>query len=268
MTLEANLAICSLCPRLCRPVCPVAVGTAREAAVPSLIAATLIDWQRGRISGAIAEQAATLCTDCGACEQLCHLHRPLPALLREARGRLLPSPPMEPLREIEGDAELLFIETDDRPAAEALARRLAQPVARLLTRDQLGVQAIEHAPFAERATQLRARLADRAVIVADGGVARALTAAGVPFTWLHVRVPALGVIGSCSAPGEAPPLACCGAGGPLPAHQPDAATDVAAAWWRRTADHDAPLADTRCAAHLRHNGFPARDAVDRLLGAD
>jgi hypothetical protein len=263
VSLESGLSLCSLCPRLCRHVCPVATGTAREAAVPALIAATLIDWQRGRASSALAEQASTLCTDCGACEALCHLHRPLPRLLRESRARLLPPPPMEPLRAIEGVGPDLVIETDERPFAAAVARRLGAPVARLATADRLGVQGVEHSQFPERAVALRALLAGFRVLVADGGVARVLQAADVPFDWLHERFSDLAGTASCLAPGNAGPMACCGAGGPLPVHQPEAAVQVAVAWWKRGPTPN--VSDARCREHLRRCGFDTRDAIDRLL---
>src|SRR5690606_20430343 len=133
-----GIETCALCPRLCRHACPVAEGTRREAAVPALLAETLLAWRRGRVSDEVAREAATLCVDCGACQRACHLHRPLPGLLREARTALLPEPAVAPLGHVEGDGELVAVESDERRWAEALAARLGRPIARLRTDDFLG----------------------------------------------------------------------------------------------------------------------------------
>ena len=257
---------CALCPRLCRWACPVAVGSAREAAVPTFLATAIVEHAAGRMSASRAAAAVALCTDCGACGSACHIHQPLPALLRDARAALLRPAPIEPLRPIEGVGARVAVETDERPWADALAAALGEPVRRWFTADALGVGAIDHAMFEERASQLRVVLADLEVVVAHGGVARALRRAGVPFSWLHEVLPALAgdACGSCEAPGGARPLACCGAAGPLLAHHPADAARVAEAWLARRAG---PVADARCRAHFESVGQPAEDAVDRLLAS-
>lgn len=256
--------LCALCPRLCRPSCPVASGSTREAAVPALIGAALLDWTRDRLDPALAAKAATLCTDCGACQAHCHLDRPLPELLRTARSELLPCPPMARLESIEGVGRLVAVEADDRPLAAALAKRLGEPVRRWRTRDRLGVAAVEHPEWAARADALRTAIGGAEVIVADGGVAHALAASKIGFRWLQEVVPEVGGgTSSCRAPGDPRPLACCGAGGPLAAHHPDDAVRVGQAWLRR--GDGSALADARCREHLRGCGGAVDDALDRLL---
>lgn len=263
-TLVHGVDTCSVCPRLCRPACPVASGSGREAAVPALIAATLVEWRDGRLLAALAAEAATLCTDCGACQAHCHIDRPLPEILRRARAELVACPPMEPLRPIEGQGATIAVEADERPLAAALARHLGRPIRRWVTRDRLGVAAVEHREWASRAVELRAWVEGVEVVVADGGVAHALAAAGVPFRWLVDLVPALGGgIASCRAPGASPPTACCGAGGPLQRHHPEDALRVGRFWLTRATDER--VADARCREHLRACGGNTSDPLDLLL---
>lgn len=254
---------CALCPRLCRPSCPVASGSAREAAVPAVIAGVLLDFGRGRADAALAIEAATLCTDCGACQAHCHLDRPLPEALRAMRARIVPPPAYEALRPIEGKGRIIAIEADDRPLARALARRLGEPVRRWPTADRLGVAAIEHADFDRRLAEVRASVADAEIVIADGGIAEVLRRASVAFRWLHELLPDLASgCGSCRAPGDRP-AACCGAAGPLARHHPDDADRVGRHWLARTAVRT--VIDARCRSHLRRLDPGVRDPLDRLL---
>jgi ferredoxin len=255
---------CALCPRLCRPSCPVASGSTREASVPAVIAARLLDWQRDRLDPATAAEAATLCTDCGACQSHCHLDRPLPGLLRQARAELLPAAPFEPLRPIEGEGRIVAVEADERPFASALSRRLGEPVRRWPTADRLGVEAVEHREWERHGEAIRAALGGAEAVVCDGGVARALEAAGARFRWLHDVVPGLPTgTSSCKSSGGPRPAACCGAGGPLRRHHPEDARRVGELWLRR--GEPAPLNDARCRSHLRDCGGDVRDLLDALL---
>lgn len=260
----SGLDTCVLCPRLCRNACPVATGSAREAAVPTWIATVLREWEAGRLPASVAREAATLCTDCGGCRDACHLDRPLPELLRRARAALLEAPAMEPLRPITGAGELVAVEADDRPLAALLAARLGRPVRRWCTGDRLGVAAIEHASFAQRGAAIREALGPLHAVVADGGVAAALSAAGASFRWVYELVPGLrtdDTVGSCACGGERP-LACCGGAGPLARHHPADAARVAERFVERGGG--GVLADARCRGHLRAAGLAARDLVDRL----
>lgn len=259
---------CALCPRLCRPSCPVATGTAREAAVPAVIAGALREWQAGRLPDAVAAEAATLCTDCGACRGHCHLDRPLPEILRAARDALadvLGRGEPEPLAAIEGDGEWIAVEADDRPLAAAVAQAVGRPVARWRTGDRLGSPVLENMRGRDAfLAAIRAAAGGRGIVLVDGGVADVLRAAGVPFTWLQDLVPGLTAgDGSCAA-GGARPLACCGAAGPLARHHPDDALRVAAAWLDRSDSWE--VADARCRCHLRAaGGADVVDPLDQLL---
>lgn len=262
----SELDTCALCPRLCRSACPVATGSGREAAVPTAIAGVLLDHHRGLASRDEAVGAATLCVDCGACEHHCHLHRPLPALLRAARAELLPPPPTERLAPLTGTGPWVVVECDDRPLARWLEARLGQPVRRWPTTDRLGVASIEHPTFAARAEELRTVTAGLSVVVADGGAATALRAAGVGYRWLHEVLPELAVdgdTGSCVAGGPMG-LACCGGAGPLAAHHPDEAKRTARLWAER--GEVRVVADARCRAHLAAAGVAVTDRADRLKG--
>ncbi|MCA9568245.1 MAG: hypothetical protein KC656_10395 [Myxococcales bacterium] len=257
---------CRVCPRLCRDGCPVATGSAREAAVPTWIATCLHGWEAGSVSAEDAAQSATLCTDCGACQDHCHLHRPLPELLRDARRRLLPAPPIAPLAPVVGSARVVAVCADDRDLVGVLEARLGQPVARLRTEDALGVAAVEHPVFDARAAELRDRLAGRVVVVVDGGVARALVAARVAFRWAWDLVGdgTADAVGSCATGGERP-LACCGAAGPLRHHHPEDAARVARLFAERgEADR---VVDACCRDYLRSAGLTVADWLDEALEA-
>lgn len=264
MSGDARWSTCVLCPRLCRTSCPVATGTAREAAVPSFLAEVLSAWERGEVADDVAREAATLCTACGACQDRCHLHRPLPQYLAETRSRLLPPPAMEPLAPIEGSAELVAIEADERPFAATLARSLDRPVARWVTRDRFGVAAIEHPVWARRAEHLRELAGARQLVVVDGGVAHALDGAGIGFRWLHDLDRSLTLAAGSCRTGGARPLSCCGGAGPLAAHHPEDAARVARVWLDRA--WDGRVLDGRCRGHLVASGGAATDPLDELIG--
>lgn len=81
---------CAWCPRLCRHVCPVAVATGREAATPTAMMTVALLAERGSVSPALAEAAASLCLSCGACTDHCKNRVPVAVAL----GR--PAPPVRP----------------------------------------------------------------------------------------------------------------------------------------------------------------------------
>jgi ferredoxin len=156
---------CTFCPQLCRHVCPVAVATGREAATPAKMMSAVLLAQRGRIPPEDAARAAALCTGCGACREHCKYGIDVPAHLAEART-LFASPaqpvPLEPLR---GSGELVAIQCDDRPWADALARALQREVACLVTPDHLGQPSLEHpARAAGWLSSLQAALAGRKAV--------------------------------------------------------------------------------------------------------
>lgn len=261
---ERGFDTCSLCPRLCRHACPVASGSAREASVPTAIASVLREHALGRISDAIALEAATLCTDCGACTESCHLHVPLPKRLRAVRSALLPPVSLAALSPVQGSASLVAIEADSRPFASVLARVLGREVSRWTTTDQLGCQGIEanKSGWDAHGATIRAQAQSREVVVIDGGVAEALRSAGVPFIWAWTLVGSASATGSCAA-GGARPAACCGGAGPLARHHPEDAVRTARRFHENSVYPN--LLDARCRNHLRQAGVFAKDWLDLML---
>jgi Fe-S oxidoreductase len=81
----AQAALCSVCPKLCRPTCPVQAGTGREAVAPWRISDAVV---RGVANGWTAETATQVasCTGCLACAQPCLPGTNLPEESRAARA--------------------------------------------------------------------------------------------------------------------------------------------------------------------------------------
>lgn len=258
----SSLDTCRLCPRLCRDACPVATAGS-EAGVPTFLATLLDRHRRGLVGDDVARDVLTRCTDCGGCQEHCHLHQPLPEWLRAGRRALLPRPAVAPVGEVRGGAPggVVVIATDDRSAATP-----GLPGAAVLaTPDHLGAAALGHGELEVHFAQLRVRLAGRTVVTADGGVGEVLTAAGVPLRWWWDVVPdeAPEAQGSCVAGGRRG-LSCCGGRGPLAEHHPDDGARVARRFVERGG---AVVRDARCREHLVRCGLPATDTLDRLGAA-
>ena len=272
---RAPYETCAFCPRLCRPVCPIAVGSAREAATPTAMMTGPFLFASGALQAERAAASAALCTSCGACTTFCHAEQPVAALLSAARGALLPPPVVEPPGPVEGAGELVAVECDGRPWGEALARRLGRPVARLVTADHLGEALLDHADaFAAHAATLRAQVSAAELVVADLGCARVAEAANMPFRHILSLAPmdtgGAQVHHPCHGPrldGDAPPdaLACCGAAAPLSLHHPAIAAEVAADAARRLGAAPACTPDARCGAALRAAGADITDPISVLL---
>lgn len=265
---------CVYCPRLCRSVCPVAVGSAREAATPTAMMTGPFLAVVGTLSQREAGALASLCTSCGACTSFCKVQRPVGALLAAARGSLVEAPALAPPGPVEGTAEWVAVECDGRPWGAALARHLGRPVARFATADHLGEALLDHPePFAAYARLLRERLAGRTVVVADLGCQRAAVAAGLSVKHLVDLAPvgaSEAVFQACSGPvlpGQTVPgaLGCCGARAPLSTAHPTIAADVAAAAAERLGGAACATADARCARALRAAGAHILDPVTALL---
>lgn len=108
----ADFTTCAFCPRLCRHVCPVAVATAREAAVPSAMMTAAWLALEGRLDRPDALLATRYCLGCGACTDHCKHHVPVAerlAAFREApppAPRAAAAPPAVPPASAEGLAFL------------------------------------------------------------------------------------------------------------------------------------------------------------------
>jgi ferredoxin len=265
---------CALCPRLCRHACPVAVATGREAATPTAIATILLRWTRGSAPDALAAAAATLCTDCGACEDACGIDRPVVAQLQAARAAVLPAAHPETLRAVEGGASTVAIECDNRAWGPALAAHLGHGVARLQTTDHLGTASLDSGALTEdHIATLRNSLAGRTAVVACHGCARVVEAAGIETVHLAEMVTTPSdarVHRPCNGPQLAgaslqATVLCCGAGGPLAHHHPDMADDVGHALAAEFGTQPVVSPDARCANHLRKCGAVVADLVDLLM---
>lgn len=244
-----DLETCSLCPRLCRHACPVAVGTGREAATPTALAGVLVDHARGAVSDNLARQASTLCVDCGACQDECHLHQPLPSILREARAALLSPSATPPLPEPPSGVSSLFLVVH-RDDAELPGCEVPSDAELVVCPQRLGVDADFGLLRPNEA--VATTFSGYTLYTMDGGIFEVLRRAGLDPQWA-VKAPE-GATGSCvCALGDRPPLACCGARGPLREHHPGSAKQLAAAFARRLAPGTTVL-DTRCAQHLRSSG--------------
>lgn len=274
----ADLATCVFCPRLCRHVCPAAVGSGREAATPTAMATSAWLFLQGAGSLELARQATALCLDCGACERACELHRPLGSMLGAFQRELAPTP-VQPLGTIEGPGRRVAVETDDRSWAAALSARCGEPIGRLRTRDFLGFEARGDASAPRRDEALRRLFAGRTAVVADFRTMAVLEGAGVPCQHLAAltELPPTGrTHHPCRGPrldGEPQPplaMACCGARGPGHGMQ-----DPSGEWVARTCVErlEVPVGaylrtpDAACAAHLRTVGAEVLDPVSWLLDA-
>lgn len=120
---RAEFEVCAYCPRLCRHVCPVAVGSALESATPTQM--MTVAWLALGPGGHAEPLAGTnLCVDCGACTAHCMLHVPVASRLAEFRAALgAPLVSAEALRPISGDGSVVAIlcsETEPPPAGTHL----------------------------------------------------------------------------------------------------------------------------------------------------
>ena len=270
----SDIDICAFCPRLCRHVCPIAVGSGREAATPTSMMTGVWSWLSGHIDGDIAWSHAALCTSCGACTAACKLDRPVSDLLSQARGATGVAPTSSAVADIEGDGALIAVETDGRRWAEALAAHLGEPVARIRSPDELGEHLLDHPrALRDHAKELRARVGDRTLVIASGGAWRVAQATGLLARHLQDLAPAPATSPSfhpCTGPAPDGPacedaLACCGAAAPLPTAHPAVATEVGRDAAARLGGEPHVTSDTRCANWLRTHGARVTDPVDHLL---
>lgn len=283
MTDLGAMETCVFCPNLCRHVCPVAVGTAREAATPT--AMVTIAWlglgasPPADVGPSEALAAASLCVSCGACTAACVIERPVAALLADVRGAgpapAVGSPPA--VEEPAGKkAALVAVECDGRSWATALSQRLGEPVGRWITRDHLGEVAADHQSFAAHARRLREQVGERRVVVACLGCLRAARKAGLRVEHLAEVInwqPARAVHHPCDGPrlaGAPVPdaLACCGACAPLSTAHPDVAAELGRANASRLGSTPVSSPDARCAGWLRALGVQIDDPVTFLLHQD
>lgn len=255
---------CSLCPRLCRTACPVATGAAREAAVPAQIASAVLAWRQGRLPSEAVRDAVTSCVDCGACQDLCHLHVPLPEALSTLRRELGTAPPPPKLVDPEPGAVLLVVTRDEESLLpryqEAVAAAIGEQVGRWRAPENLGEGSLEHRAARRHLDDVRAMAGGRRVVTAHRGVSRVLGLAGVRCVELWDLVGLTPPVG-CGDP--AAPIACCGGRRPFARQHEQDAARMARHWVAR----EGPCSglDSRCAAHLRGAGAQATSLVEAWL---
>lgn len=264
---------CTFCPRLCRAVCPIAVGSAREAATPSSMMSGPYLHAVGTISAEDAADLASLCTRCGACTEFCHLGRPVAPLLAEALGALTAPAAPAPFAPVQGEGALVAVICGDEDWSGALGALLGEPVASFRSPDHLGEALLDHpARFEAHAAALKAHFSGATLVVSDHGCSRVAEAAGLTVRALHslVPLPTGPVFHPCQGPrleGEpvAEALACCGAAWPLSTRHPEVAAEVAEAAAARLGGVQVCSPDHRCAAALRRHGASVVDPVSALL---
>ncbi len=276
MPKAADFDLCAFCPRLCRHVCPVAVGSGREAATPTHLMAGVWGWLQGHQSAAQAHALASLCTGCGACTAACKLERPVAALLQRAREATEATPTAITLPRLEGEGERVAVLLDDRNWAPALSQHLGQAIAWIDAPDGLGEGLLDApAAFQRHAAALRALLGDRELIAPSIGVIRVARAAQLQWLDLSELVPAPPDRRAAPACGRgqdplAPQpelLSCCGAAEALASAHPDIAAEVGADQAARLGTEPCWTPDARCGAWLRHHGADILDPVSWLLQA-
>jgi fumarate reductase (CoM/CoB) subunit B len=87
---EAETKLCTYCPKLCRPACPVATVEGRESVTPWGIMRGLNEVVRTSVTDDEGVEsrlrAAYACTGCGGCESLCLLDNRVADTVRDARS--------------------------------------------------------------------------------------------------------------------------------------------------------------------------------------
>jgi ferredoxin len=253
---NADYAICGLCPRLCRHVCPVAVATGREAATPTaMMSIPLIASQLPELS----IEGTSLCMGCGACTRHCKSHQPVAERLSAWRAEhgVLPAP--EPLRPIEGAEQLVAILTDHRDWRLEIGRGA---MAALRTSDYLGHEAWR-AGNPHVIPALSRHLSGRRALCLQGDVAEVLGAAGVPVEWPKLPEKA-GFLTCFEGAGTSPDqLACCGRREGFATREPAAARAVAGRNVELWEGAPKSCRDQSCADWLRAAGANIAGPLDR-----
>ncbi len=260
----ASFSTCAFCPRLCRHVCPVAVGTAWESATPTAIMTTVWWAEMGMAEVGLAAEAADLCLRCGACEAHCKLHIAVPEHLDGWLRQQDRAPEARPLPTIFGhDVEVVVLGSEpDWREPEATATAWCR------TEDGLGFAAWD-AGDARVLERVARHFAGRRVVTASLDVVRVLQAAGVP---VRVMVAPSGGTErrfvTCFEASEASPgqLACCGRRSNFPSRAPEAARRVAEENARLLDGAVATCADASCASWLRAHGADVVGPVHHLRG--
>lgn len=262
---------CALCPRLCRHVCPVAVGTGLESATPTAILTEVMISNRSKGELQLAAQAVDLCTRCGHCEDFCGVDQPVVALLDDARTRLQDSPPAWTPPRVQGYAPTVAIICGAVDWSEALSEHTGQEFAILKTHDHLGEAHRIRTDTRDEVIALLARtLQGRTAISSCATCTEALAAADItvePIEAVSQQMPRLPTWRTCHcAPGPSVDtiVRCCGARAPLTLQQPELARAMSAEILRRLDGQAIYVPNTRCAEHLQDAGVQAVGPADSI----
>jgi len=266
---------CALCPKLCRHVCPVAVGTGLESATPTAIMSEIMLSEAKRPISNTAQNALNLCTRCNLCADFCGVDQPVVDLLDTARTQIVAPPPKWTPPTIQGHAPTVAILCDHHAWDEALYRVTGQEMATLRTPDHLGEQhRIRTDTKADVISAIAKVMQGRTAITSCGTCREALQEASITVEAIEVvsqLVPRLPTWRTCHCePGPSVDtiIRCCGARAPLLTSEPDLSNTIAAEVGRRLDGQAIFVPDTRCAAHLQNAGVQAVGPIDPLLDTE
>jgi ferredoxin len=270
--MSATIDTCALCPKLCRHVCPVSVGTGRESATPTAMLTEVLLADTVAKPDSWAADAVGLCTRCGACESFCGVDQPVVALLDAARTRHQPAPKPWVAPVIQGHAPTVAIICGEEDWHLGLADTLGQDVAILRTPDHLGERHRIRTDTRDAViTALAKIMQGRTAITSCGTCRTALEAAGITVESISAAtntVPAYPTWRTChceSGPSVDTVIRCCGARAPLIHDHPDLAATMAGEIITRLEGQTVFVPDTRCASHLISAGAPVVGPINHLF---
>ena len=273
--MTAAVDTCALCPKLCRHVCPVSVGTGMESATPTAMLTEVLLADQHADSEQLAAQAMGLCTRCGACSDFCGVDQPVVDLLDQARTRHTPAPPAWTPPAIHGHTPTVAIVCGADDWTKGLAEALGQDIAVMRTHDHLGeAHRIRTDCREDTIARIATLMHGRTAITSCATCRTALEAAGVTVESVSAAtssVPAFPTWRTCHcAPGPSVDtvIRCCGARAPLSIEHPNLADMMGREIAIRLEGQTVFVPDARCAAHLISAGAPVVGPTDHLLRDD
>ena len=273
--MNGAIETCAFCPKLCRHVCPVAVGTSLESTTPTaimnevMLAITTPDIENSGVD------AINLCTRCGQCSDFCGVDQSVVTLLDEARAQLEPPPPpwSEPV--IIGHHQTVAIICGQVEWSKPLSTLTGQKMATMVTPDHLGELHRIRPDTRDEVIEKIGRLMQGKTAVTSCNTCReALELANVStetIVMVSQLVPPLPTWRTCHCepgPSVNTVIKCCGARAPLVTAKPKIANKIAEEVARRLDGQAIFVPDTRCAEHLRNAGVHALGPIDTLLDTE
>ena len=273
--MSSSTKTCALCPKLCRHVCPVAVGTGLESTTPTAIMTEIMLAESKKPIPNTAIDALNLCTRCNQCADFCGVDQPVVALLDSARTQLEAPPPRWIPPTVHGHSPTVAILCDERAWHEPLSKLTGQEMATLRTPDHLGEQhRIRTDTKNEVISALAKLMQGRTAITSCGTCRTALQDASITVEAIHVvsqLVPPLPTWRTCHCdpgPSVDTVIRCCGARAPLMIAESELSDTIAAEVGRRLDGQAIFVPDTRCATHLQNAGVQAVGPIDPLFDTE